>query len=279
MQRDLKEKAARLIAGYGIEPNTRNFGQHFLTDKAAISKFIAATDAGSEDLVLEIGPGLGFITEELAKRAKRVTAVEIDERMRPVLGSLAKKYPNFEPVFANILEWGHFDYDIVCGSLSYAIFEPLLKKLIGRPSFKKGAFIVSKKYMDDHQAGDGLPALMSEAFFRVGFGDILTKDRFYPAPRYPGVIVTLNREDKSDFYHFMLKEIFLQSDKKLKNALREALINWFGRQGKKMTKKEAKTILRPLIDRDESDEGIFQASGPYIGRVKKFLRDYEPRTG
>ena len=75
--REIKEK-------YGFKLS-KSLGQNFLTDKNIIDKIIDATEITDEDLVIEIGPGIGVLTAEACQKAKRVVAVEIDRNLIPIL--------------------------------------------------------------------------------------------------------------------------------------------------------------------------------------------------
>ena len=69
---------------YGINAN-KSLGQNFLIDDEVISKIVESANISNEDLVIEIGPGLGTLTNELLKKAKKVIAIELDERMIQIL--------------------------------------------------------------------------------------------------------------------------------------------------------------------------------------------------
>ncbi len=73
-----------LLKKYGLHPDKR-LGQNFLVDETALHKVVAAAEVGIEDIVLEIGPGLGSLTRILAELARQVITVEIDSRFIPPL--------------------------------------------------------------------------------------------------------------------------------------------------------------------------------------------------
>jgi 16S rRNA (adenine1518-N6/adenine1519-N6)-dimethyltransferase len=83
----LRETIIGICEAQGLRLNT-NLGQHFLADEDVLAKIVDAATITSEDTIVEIGPGLGILTKELASRAKKVIAVELDRRWIP----LAKKY-------------------------------------------------------------------------------------------------------------------------------------------------------------------------------------------
>jgi len=91
-----------ILRFHGIRPNKR-LGQHFLTDRGYLAQIVAAADLRPTDTVLEVGPGLGVLTDALALRAGRVVAVEVDEAMRAVLASTVRNHDNVAIVAASIL--------------------------------------------------------------------------------------------------------------------------------------------------------------------------------
>ena len=72
----------------------KKFGQNFLIDPHVLDKIIAAAQISKDDCVLEIGPGIGTLTQYLAENARQVVAVEIDSNLIPILEETLKDYPN-----------------------------------------------------------------------------------------------------------------------------------------------------------------------------------------
>src|SRR3989344_8004148 len=110
---DLSSRSAikNLLRTYGIRPS-KGLGQNFLIDKSAVRKIIEAADLQPDDTVLEIGPGLGVLTQELAKKAKRVIAAEKDRNMVEILKETLKDYKNVEIVQGDILKIFNFQFSI-----------------------------------------------------------------------------------------------------------------------------------------------------------------------
>ena len=101
----LSEKIKKMLSDLQIKPS-RHLGQNFLVDNSVLAKIISAADLSSEDIVLEVGPGLGVLTIELAKKVKKVIAVEKDKRMAEILKSVLadKNIKNVEVVEDDILK-------------------------------------------------------------------------------------------------------------------------------------------------------------------------------
>ena len=82
----------------------KKFGQNFLIDTHVLDKIISAAGIGPEDCVLEIGPGIGTMTQYLAEHARQVVAVEIDTNLIPILGETLKNYGNVTVINDDILK-------------------------------------------------------------------------------------------------------------------------------------------------------------------------------
>ena len=91
----------------GIRPN-ESLGQHFLVDDAAVE--ILANSVSPGNKVIEIGAGIGQLTEALSKKAEKVVAIEIDRRYEPVLSELTNEYPNLKVVYGDVLALKLQDY-------------------------------------------------------------------------------------------------------------------------------------------------------------------------
>src|SRR3989338_4837607 len=92
-----------LLAEHGTHPSKR-LGQNFLINKAILRKIIEAAELNSEDVVLEIGPGAGTLTKELAIASKKVIAVEKDRIMAGILKETLRVYGNVDIIISDILK-------------------------------------------------------------------------------------------------------------------------------------------------------------------------------
>ena len=129
-----------LRSRYGFK-NTKSLGQNFLTDKSIIDRIIDGAEIGADDLVIEIGPGLGVITREAAQRAKKVVAVEIDKNLLPILAETLGDLDNVTVLNQDILEsdinaiikdaWEDGMQGVkIIGNLPYYITTPIIMKLL-----------------------------------------------------------------------------------------------------------------------------------------------------
>ena len=109
---DLLNKTKELCRIYDIHP-ARSKGQNFLISEEVYDKIIEAAELKKDDIVLEAGPGLGFLTAKLAEKAGRVAAVELDDKLAKYLKTAVdvQKFNNVEAVNGNVLELGIRNYE------------------------------------------------------------------------------------------------------------------------------------------------------------------------
>ena len=99
----MAESTRRLIQKHNIKL-TKSLGQNFLTDEKVVKKIVDTAELADNDTVIEIGPGVGSMTVELAKRAKKVIAVEIDKRLIPALKENLEEFQNIQIINMDIMD-------------------------------------------------------------------------------------------------------------------------------------------------------------------------------
>lgn len=273
----LLEKTKELIERYTIIPNSINYGQHFLVDEKTVEIFLSQSQLVGKESVLEIGPGLGTLSEELAKKSRAVTLVEIDSQFKKPLENIQKKYRNITVLFENVLELPSFQYDLVCGALSYSIFEPLILRLVFANEFTRGVFMVSNKFAEDFKKKNTRLTTLVDTFFTVTIVEELPPTFFYPEPRTPGVLISLNRVGIKNKSQSLWYELFMQHDKKIKNALRESLIRVSKLQGITLTKKEAIKLLENELDEIWMQKKILQLSDSEFTQLSRIVHPLSSR--
>jgi len=124
-----------ILKKYGIKPSKR-LGQNFLIDKNVLKKIIEAAELKPDDIILEIGPGLGILTLELAKKVKKVIAVEKDRTLSQILKDVLKAegINNVEVINKDILQISNFQFLIsnykIIANLPYYITSPVIRKFL-----------------------------------------------------------------------------------------------------------------------------------------------------
>lgn len=103
MESSLAYKTKQIIKKYGFSFK-KNFGQNFLVDERVLDKIINAADIGENDLIIEVGPGIGTLTQAMARKAGRVVSVEIDRTLVPILEELLEDFDNIDIINDDILK-------------------------------------------------------------------------------------------------------------------------------------------------------------------------------
>jgi 16S rRNA (adenine1518-N6/adenine1519-N6)-dimethyltransferase len=158
----------------------RRLGQHFLSDRRILARIADALEAGPEDTVLEIGPGLGSLTAALAQRAGRLVAIEKDAELVPALRS---SFPQIEVVEADALEvdWHQLvpPAFLVAGNIPYNMTSPLLDKALLPPRPKRVVFLVQKEVADRVTAR---PGTGDYGALSIGIQVVATAERLFVVP-------------------------------------------------------------------------------------------------
>ena len=227
---------------YGFH-TTKSLGQNFLTDKAIIDQIIEGADIGPEDLVIEIGPGLGVITWEAAQKAKKVIAVEIDKRLLPILAETLADCPNVEILNQDILKTdvnkliaeekkqGIRQVKIL-GNLPYYITTPIIMKLLEDGVEAESITVMMQKEVADRiqsSPGKKTYGAISAAVQYFCQPEIVTRvprDVFIPQPNVDSAVLKLTvRKEKPvdvtdhDLFMACIKAGFGQRRKTLANSL------------------------------------------------------------
>lgn len=227
--------------------DTNYFDQHFLIDKSIMNTFIDEARLSVNETVVEIGPGKGEMSDVFARRSKHLTCIELDRKLEPFLNVLKDKHDNVEVIFESALESYIPKCDKIISALPYSITEPFIEKLL-RCEFNEALLIVGKRFADSVvEEKINKLALLTNSFFRVEKIMDIAPDAFEPQPRVMSSmirLIPLKREELNySFKKFVFREMFFYRDRKLKNNLMEALIEFVKLHDKQLTKKESKSII------------------------------------
>lgn len=147
----------------------KKFGQNFLIDTHVLDKICSESGLGKNDLAIEIGPGIGALTQYLAITAKAVVAVEIDKNLLPILGDTLKDYKNTELINADFLKvdleklideciqkYGEFDNIRIIANLPYYITTPIIMNVLeSHTHIDSITVMIQKEVADRMQAAPG----------------------------------------------------------------------------------------------------------------------------
>ena len=201
-------RTQEILKKYGIRAK-KSYGQNFLTDVNVLKKIVAAADINRDDNVIEIGPGIGALTEQLALAAGQVLALEIDQSLLPVLDDVLAPYDNVTVVNQDVLKADlpslikqHFS-DLqkpvkVVANLPYYITSPILMGLLASPvSFDCICVMMQKEVAERLAAKPGTKqygaltlAIQYHGQAQLAFG--VSRHSFVPAPNVDSAIVTIS---------------------------------------------------------------------------------------
>jgi 16S rRNA (adenine1518-N6/adenine1519-N6)-dimethyltransferase len=227
-----------LLERFDIAPK-KSLGQNFLHDPNALEKIVTTAGVMPDDTVLEIGPGTGALTEHLARAAKRVVAVELDERLAPILQERLADYPNVQIVFQDILVTdvpalvGDEPY-IVVANVPYYITSAIMRHLLETPHRPQRIVLtVQLEVAERMVAKPGEMGLLSVSAQYYGKAKIATRLKpgvFWPRPDVDSAVVRLDLYDKpaldvpdDETFFRVARAGFSQKRKQLKNALGDGL--------------------------------------------------------
>jgi 16S rRNA (adenine1518-N6/adenine1519-N6)-dimethyltransferase len=217
----------------------KSLGQHFLVDNNILQKVVNAAELTKEDVALEVGPGIGTLTQQLAKHAGTVISLELDRRLKPILEYTLADYPNAHVVFTDALSADLLNLpdglpvpNKLVANLPYQISTPLLATYLDRfEQLKLYVYMVQKEVADRITAKPstreyGSFSVKAQYYCDISQVATISKNVFMPPPEVSSAIVKMRRKEKPDFnvadtnlFFAIVKAAFWQRRKTIKNAL------------------------------------------------------------
>lgn len=248
----------RLFALAGFSFN-KSLGQNFLINPSVCPKIAELGGCGSGVCALEIGTGVGVLTRELAERCDKVVAVEIDEKLKPILAETLADYPNTEVVFADVMQTDlaalieekfNGSETVICANLPYYITSPIIMRVLeSRLPVKSLTVMVQKEAADRLCAAPGTRECGAISYavryfstpkllFKVGRGS------FMPSPNVDSAVIRLDispekklPENEEQMMFRLIRAGFSQRRKQLVNPVSAEL---------KLPKAEAARLLEKV---------------------------------
>ncbi|WP_409328165.1 16S rRNA (adenine(1518)-N(6)/adenine(1519)-N(6))-dimethyltransferase RsmA [Staphylococcus pseudoxylosus] len=243
-----------LLNQYGFNFK-KSLGQNFLIDVNIIHNIIEASDIDAQTGVIEIGPGMGSLTEQLAKNAKKVVAFEIDQRLIPVLEDTMGPYGNVTVINEDILkaDIAHYVAEhfsdcnkiMVVANLPYYITTPILLNLMQQSLPIDGYVVMMQKEVGERlnaQVGTkayGSLSIVAQYYTETSKVLTVPKAVFLPPPNVDSIVVKLMKRDTpivtvddEDKFFKMTKAAFGQRRKTINNNYQSLFVN--GKANKQM---------------------------------------------
>lgn len=187
-----------LLTRYNLRAD-KSFGQNFLIEPAVLQAIVGAAELTRADTVLEIGPGLGVLSAELAARTGRVISVELDSRLLPVLAETLAGADNFTLIHGDGLE---FDFStlpegsMLVANLPYNVGTPIVVRALESGRFRRLVFLVQKEVAQRLTAVPGTSAYGALSLIVAHFGQAkrvrdVPPSAFMPPPTVTSSVVRL----------------------------------------------------------------------------------------
>ena len=239
---NLLKKTRFILNKYGISAN-KNLGQNFLIDDSVVKKIVDSANISKEDLIIEIGPGLGNLTELLLERAGKVIAIELDQRMMKILDDRFSFYDNLEIINEDVLK-----VDLkqlitenkckpiknvkIVANLPYYITTPIIMKLLeDRLDVESITVMIQKEVADRLIAtpGSKLAGAITYCVYYYAISEpivVVEKNSFIPEPSVSSEVIKLSIRKKypvhlldESLFFKVIKVSFMQRRKTLINSL------------------------------------------------------------
>ncbi|MDT0150126.1 16S rRNA (adenine(1518)-N(6)/adenine(1519)-N(6))-dimethyltransferase RsmA [Bacillus megaterium] len=231
----------------------KSLGQNFLIDTNILHRIVDHAEITEETGAIEIGPGIGALTEQLAKRAKKVLAFEIDQRLLPILADTLSPYPNAKVIHQDVLkadlketleqEFENIEDLMVVANLPYYVTTPILMKLLEEQIPVRGIVVMLQKEVADRIAAKpgtkeyGSLSIAIQYYTEAETVMIVPKTVFNPQPNVDSAVIRLLRRPKpavevqdEAFFFQVVRASFGQRRKTILNNLVNNLPN--GKQKK-----------------------------------------------
>jgi len=196
----------QLLKNLGIKPS-KKLGQNFLIDNLVLKKIIEAAELNSNDIVLEIGPGLGILTLELAKRVKKVIAIEKDKTLCQVLQNLltVRRVNNVKIINKDVLQISNFKFLIsnripnpnykIIANLPFYITSPLIRKFLEIKNPPQLMVLMVQKEVAQRICAEppqmNLLAVAVQFYAQPKIITHVSKNSFYPQPKVDSAIIKI----------------------------------------------------------------------------------------
>ena len=254
---NLLEETKKALRLYGIRPK-RSLGQSFLVDSPLIAKIVQYADLKRGDTVLDVGAGLGFLTEALANKAGRVLAVEIDPRLVRALEDRLSVYENVEVIEGDFMRLERMKFNKVVSNPPYSISSPFIFRLL-EYEFDQGIITLQEDFADRLMAKSGTKeygrlTVMANLKLKVDLLEGVPRGYFYPVPKVRSAVMCIkpihgpSQVMDEKLLSVLVAALFSQR----RRILRKAIKAFIKRTGVNAAKKE--------VLEDYADMRVFQLS-------------------
>ncbi|ANU20853.1 16S rRNA (adenine(1518)-N(6)/adenine(1519)-N(6))-dimethyltransferase [Planococcus plakortidis] len=240
-------RTQEIMAKHGLTFK-KSLGQNFLIDPNILRKIVSQAGLTKDSAAIEIGPGIGALTEHLARDAGKVLAFEIDQRLLPVLADTLSPYDNVKVIHSDILkadveqaiqqELAGFDDIMVVANLPYYVTTPIILKLLLEKLPIRGLVVMLQKEVAERiTAKPGTKAYGSlsiaiQYYTEADYAMTVPKSVFMPQPNVDSAVIRMIKRPEpivkvidEDFFFLVTRGSFVQRRKTILNNLQSAMPN------------------------------------------------------
>lgn len=267
----------------------KSLGQNFLIDTNILNRIVDHAELSENSGAIEIGPGIGALTEQLAKRSKKVVAFEIDQRLLPILKDTLSPYDNIQIIHQDILkadvarvideELQGMEDLMVVANLPYYVTTPIILKLLTDNLPIRGIVVMLQKEVADRIAAQpgtkeyGSLSIAIQYYTEAETVMIVPKSVFVPQPNVDSAVIRLIRREKppvelmdEDFFFVVTRASFAQRRKTILNNLTSQLP-----EGKEKKERILEALEQTGIDPSRRGETLSIAE---FGKLSNSLLNY-----
>lgn len=259
---NILEETKTIMKKYNIKAN-KSLGQNFLINTEVVEKIVNSSEITEEDMIIEIGPGLGTLTKYLLEKAGKVLCIELDTKMIKILNDRFSEYENFELINEDVLkvdlnkiikqnkENSKIKNVKIVANLPYYITTPIIMKLLEEKLDIKSITVMIQKEVADRlietPGGKNTGAITHTVYYYCKSEKIMEvpNSSFIPEPEVTSEVIKMNLREKPavdlenpKVMFMIIKSAFMQRRKTLLNALTNTKVF--------MSKQEGIEILRKL---------------------------------
>ena len=240
---NILEETKFILKKYNIRAN-KSLGQNFLINSEVVENIVNSSEINKEDMVIEVGPGLGTLTKYLLEKAGKVLCIELDPKMIKILNDRFSEYDNFEIINADVLKVnlnevidenkknGKIKNVKVVANLPYYITTPIIMKLLEeRLDIESITVMIQKEVADrliEIPGGKNTGAITYTVYYYCESEKIMEvpNSSFIPEPEVTSEVIKMNlrkdlgvKVDNPKVMFMIIKSAFMQRRKTLLNAL------------------------------------------------------------
>ncbi len=174
----------------------KHLGQNFLIDENISRKIITTSEITSKDIILEIGPGLGALTESIVKKVKKIYAIEIDPKLSKYLSEKFSVYNNIEIINDDILKINLPKHNKIISNIPYTITGPILEKAFFKQNPPSGILTIEKSigkriFLSGNYKEFSRISVSLNAFMKPIIKYNIPRNSFYPVPKIDLLLIKI----------------------------------------------------------------------------------------